>query len=110
MKSPYTYFGGKRKVAGIVWDAIGDVDRYIEPFAGSLAVLLDRPSHHKKKFEVVNDKNGFICNFWRALKAEPDAVAAYADSPKFENDLHARHAWLVAMKDDLVARLEGDPE
>ena len=27
-----------------------------------------------------------------------------------ENDLHARHSWLVAQRESLTARLEGDPE
>ena len=36
MKSPFIYFGGKRKVAPMIWDALGDVDNYIEPFFGSV--------------------------------------------------------------------------
>ena len=38
MKAPFIWFGGKRRVAAEVWSAIGDVDNYVEPFAGSLAV------------------------------------------------------------------------
>jgi len=41
--APFVWFGGKRRVAAQVWDALGDVDNYVEPFAGSLAVLLGRP-------------------------------------------------------------------
>ena len=40
MKAPFVWFGGKRRVAPEVWAALGDVPNYIEPFAGSLAVLL----------------------------------------------------------------------
>jgi site-specific DNA-adenine methylase len=40
MQAPFPWFGGKRKVASEVWAALGDVDNYVEPFAGSLAVLL----------------------------------------------------------------------
>src|SRR5690606_27363744 len=58
----------------------------------------------------VNDKDGFISNFWRAVQADPDAVAHYADWPVIENDLHARHAWLVSQREQLTERLEGDPE
>ena len=60
--------------------------------------------------ETVNDLDGFISNFWRALQADPDTVAVYADWPVNENDLHARHAWLVGQKDSMQARLEGDPD
>lgn len=40
LKSPFVWFGGKRKVAPQVWEALGDVDNYVEPFFGSGAVLL----------------------------------------------------------------------
>lgn len=40
LAAPFPWFGGKRKVAPEVWAALGDPDNYIEPFAGSLAVLL----------------------------------------------------------------------
>ena len=36
-KAPFPWFGGKRRVADKVWAALGDVDQYVEPFAGSLA-------------------------------------------------------------------------
>lgn len=34
----------------------------------------------------------------------------YADWPVSENDLHARHAWLVEQRKTFVPRLEGDPD
>jgi hypothetical protein len=37
-------------------------------------------------------------------------VAHHADWPVNENDLHARHAWLVGQRDSMQARVEGDPE
>lgn len=80
---------------------------YVEPFAGSLAVLLNRP--HTPQIETVNDKDGFIANFWRALAADPEGVAREADWPCNENDLHARHIWLLGQRDTLTAKLEGDP-
>jgi hypothetical protein len=85
------------------------VRNYVEPFAGSLAVLLSRP-HPFDGPETVNDKDGMIANFWRAVGADPDAVARWSDWPVNENDQHARHAWLVGQKDTLTARLEGDPD
>ena len=106
--SPYPYFGGKSKVADEIWRRFGDVSNYIEPFFGSGAVLLARP--HTPDLELVNDVDGYIVNFWRAVQADADTVASYADYPAFESDLHARHAWLVQRKDDLQARLEGDPD
>ena len=95
MKAPFPWFGGKRKVATEVWSALGDVDNYVEPFAGSLAVLLERPTWHKGSTSTVNDADRFVSNFWRALAADPEGVAAHADWPVNEADLEARHLWLV---------------
>src|SRR3989304_10483635 len=68
-KPPFPYFGGKSRVAHIVWERLGDVPNYVEPFAGSLAVLLNRP--HDPRIETVNDKDCYIANFWRALQLDP---------------------------------------
>ena len=95
MDAPMPWFGGKRKVASEVWEMFGDVQNYVEPFFGSGAVLLGRPTSHLGYCETVNDKDFFIANFWRAVKNEPDAVAEYADNPVNEADLSARQIWLV---------------
>jgi hypothetical protein len=106
--APFSYFGGKRDVAALVWERLGPVKNYVEPFCGSAAVLLARPD--TPHIETVNDADGFIANFWRAVQADPEAVAFRADWPVNENDLHARHAWLVGQRDSMQARLEGDPD
>jgi len=53
LKAPFPAFGGKSKVASMVWQYLGDVDNYIEPFANSAAVLLARP--HAPRVETIND-------------------------------------------------------
>jgi hypothetical protein len=108
LRAPFPYFGGKRFVAHLVWDALGDVAHYVEPFFGSGAVLLNRP--HKPNCETVNDMDGLLANFWRAVRSDPDAVAYHAAWPVNEADLHARHLWLVTRRDDITARLMGDPD
>jgi hypothetical protein len=108
LRSPYPYFGGKRKVAPIVWRAFGDVPNYVEPFFGSGAVLLGRPQIGK--IETINDINAHVSNFWRAVRAEPDAVARYADGAVNEADLHARHAWLVAGAPAHRERMLSEPD
>jgi hypothetical protein len=109
LAAPFPYFGGKSRVADAVWERLGSPARYIEPFAGSLAVLLARPRPFSGR-EIVNDKDGLLVNFWRAMVHDADAVAEWADWPPTESDLHARHAWLVGQRDSLTAQLEGDPE
>lgn len=110
LRAPFPYFGGKARAAALVWAALGDVRHYVEPFLGSAAVLLARPEDHAGSLETVNDADGYVANFWRALSAEPDEVAANAWHPVFENDLHARHAWLLEQGDAMGPRLEGDPD
>jgi hypothetical protein len=87
----------------------GDVDNYVEPFFGSGAVLLGRPDDHARKIETINDADGFVANFWRAIADDPKAVAEWADWPVIEADLNARHAWLVGQRAELLERLEGNP-
>jgi DNA adenine methylase len=109
LKAPFPWFGGKRRVTGVVWERFGNVTNYVEPFAGSLAVMLGRPQPFVGT-ETVNDKDGFIANFWRALQHDPEQVTRYADWPVNEVDQNARHAWLVTQRDTLTTRLEGDPD
>ena len=108
VRAPIVYYGGKSRIAPVIWDALGDCKNYVEPFMGSLAVLLARP--HPPGLETVNDADAMICNMYRAIQYDPDAVAHYADWPSQESDLHARHAWLVGQRPHLTAHLEGDPE
>lgn len=107
MKAPFPWFGGKSKVADIVWQEFGEVQNYVEPFAGSLAVLLSRP--HDAKTETVNDIDCYLANFWRALSNDADGVAHWADWPVNEADLSARHQWLVNQS-EFRERMKVDPD
>lgn len=108
LKAPFPWFGGKSKVAHIVWQALGDIEHYVEPFAGSLSVLLGRPT--APRIETVNDLDMWIVNFWRALQHDPAQVAHYANNPVNEADLTARHIWLVNSGRERIARIQGDPD
>lgn len=95
LRAPFPWFGGKSRVAHLVWPAFGaEVNNYVEPFCGSLAMLLGRPGG-PGKIETVNDADRFLANFWRAVRHAPLDVAKHADWPVNEADLHARHLWLV---------------
>lgn len=109
LKCPFPYFGGKSKIAKIVWNRLGDVDNYCEPFCGSAAVLLVRP--HQPRVETINDIDCMVANFWRATQHAPEAVAEHADGPVNEADLHSRHHWLVLSDEAKVFRdrMKKDP-
>ena len=109
IKAPFPWFGGKRKVAPEVWRRFGTVQNYVEPFFGSGAVMLNRPQPFSGN-ETINDFDGFVANFWRSLRLSPDETAEWADQQVNENDLHARHVWLVERRETLRAHLEGDPD
>ena len=109
--APFPYFGGKRRAAPLVWNALGDPGGYVEPFAGSAAVLLARPEFKGRRVETINDADGWLVNAWRAIVLSPDEVAAHAVGPVSEIDYHARLAWLQERRTpELVSWLEGDPE
>jgi hypothetical protein len=107
LKAPFPWFGGKSKVSDIVWERFGDVQNYVEPFFGSGAVLLGRPTD--AGIETVNDLDCMVANFWRALQHDPDAVADAADWPVNEADQHARHLWLCSQA-EFRENMKVDPE
>lgn len=108
-RPPFPYFGGKSPIAAEVWQALGQCYNYAEPFFGSGAVLFLRPGG-AGSIETINDADGFVSNFWRAIKHDSDTVAEHADNPVNECDLHARHIWLVGQRERITDRLCGDPE
>lgn len=108
LQAPFPWFGGKRKVSSEVWRRFGAVENYVEPFFGSGAVLLGRPDPTGN--ETINDLDGYVANFWRSVQMSPDETAQWADNPVNENDLHARHVWLLERRDQLRPSLEGDPD
>jgi len=105
--APFPWFGGKARVASRMWARLGDVDNYVEPFCGSAAVLLAAPT--PPRIVTLNDADGFIANFWRAVAADPNAVARHLDWPVNEIDLFARHVALIRQSGELVRQLEADP-
>jgi len=88
--APFPWFGGKRDVARVIWRRLGDVRVYVEPFCGSLAVLLSRPPAYGRAMETVNDIDADLTNFWRAMVHDVDGVVEAADWPINELDVYAR--------------------
>lgn len=107
LKAPFPYFGGKSLIAETVWQAFGDVCNYVEPFAGSLAVLLARPTPFTGS-ETINDWSCHVVNVWRAIQAAPEALARLCVAPVAEVNTEAQHAWLMRHADALRNAL-GDP-
>lgn len=76
MKSPIQYFGAKQQIAEKLVDLMPDHVGYIEPYAGSLSVLLAKaPS----KIEVVNDLDHRLMTFWRVVRDQPAELLRLAE-------------------------------
>lgn len=69
MKPPFAYYGGKTNIAADIVRLLPAHQHYVEPYAGSLAVLLAKPP---SRMETVNDLDGLIMTFWRVLRDRPD--------------------------------------
>jgi DNA adenine methylase len=65
IRPPMPYYGSKMSIAEQIVAFFPDHLHYVEPFAGSLSVLLaKRPS----RMETVNDLDGDLQTFWRVLR------------------------------------------
>lgn len=98
MKPPFAYYGGKTTLAERIVEVLPEHRHYVEPFAGSLAVLLaKRPA----LMETVNDLDGHLMTFWRVLRDRPDdLMRVCALTP------HAREEHHLAYDLDVTDELE----
>jgi DNA adenine methylase len=86
---PIPYFGGKQMLAARIVQHFPRHGHYVEPFAGSLAVLLAKPP---SAMETVNDLDGDLVTFWRVLRDRPDElIRAVALTPHARGELELSH-------------------
>jgi DNA adenine methylase len=87
LTQPLKWWGGKHYLAKQIIDLMPPHLHYVEPYAGGLAVLLEKDPFDPSKFwgekgyeqgisEVVNDIHRELTNFWRILQRE-DTFAAF---------------------------------
>ncbi len=113
LQAPFPYFGGKRQIADKIWELLGDVEHYLEPFCGSCAVLLKRPNGLNlpdNYAETINDKDFLIANIWRAIKYAPDETAKYADDIVCHIDMYAKNKYIYDNSGKLKKLLANNPE
>lgn len=79
MKPPFSYYGGKQRMASKIVPLIPKHTVYVEPFCGSATILFAKPwphvtnvSHYR---EVINDTNKNVVNFFRQLRDNGDELA-----------------------------------
>lgn len=72
-QSPLRYPGSKWTLAPLIAALLPYRRVYLEPFAGSAAVLFHRRA---SDLEILNDADHKIVNFWRVLRSRPHELAA----------------------------------
>lgn len=65
IKALAPWFGGKRNLAPVIIEELGDHRSYWEPFCGSMAVLLAKPP---ATMETVNDLHGDLINMAKVIQ------------------------------------------
>lgn len=97
VKAPLTYFGAKALLAPRMVELFPPHEHYVEPFCGSLAVLLAKePSAH----ETVNDLDQDLMTFWRTLRdREDDLVRACMLTPHSRAEHAATYEPMDALDD-----------
>ena len=91
--SAFNYAGAKIRKLDWLLPLLPECEHYVEPFAGSLSVLLNRP---RSAAETVNDINANVTNFFRVLRDRPDELmtALYLtpySRDEYERSWHALH-------------------
>lgn len=85
VKPPLPYFGGKQTIAPAVVALMPEHAIYVEPYAGSLAVLLAKP---RVKREIVNDLDCDLVTFWKVLRERPDELAYVCEMTPHSREEH----------------------
>lgn len=107
MRTPLTYYGGKQRLASQIVPLFPAHKVYFEPFAGGAAIFFAKPRAER---ETLNDVDGRVMRFWRALRERPEELARavamtpysraewrscrYEDEPA-EDDVEAARRYIV---------------
>lgn len=98
MKPPFAYYGGKTRFAPWIASLLPTHQVYVEPFAGSAAVLFAKsPATH----EILNDLDGNVVNFYRQLREHPEALELACRLTPYSRDEYLAADFDEAGIDDL---------
>lgn len=87
LKTPISYYGGKQSMLQYILPLIPPHSVYCEPFAGGAAVFWAK---EPVKSECLNDKNGFVTNFYVQLKTNFDALKRAVEATPYSRDIYKR--------------------
>lgn len=99
---PFSYFGGKTRLAASIVGHFPPHEHYVEPYGGSLSVLLAKP---RSRMETVNDLDRSLMTFWRVLRDRPQDLAwACALTPHSRAELAESRTSLTGLNELEIAR------
>ena len=82
LRTPIAYYGGKQQLAARIASLLPEHEGYVEPFCGGAAVFWAKPPG---KWEVLNDTNRELLNFYEQAKNNFSALEA-----EVRKSLHSR--------------------
>lgn len=83
MNTVLKYPGSKWKIAKWIIEHIPNHHSYVEPFAGSLAVLFNK---EPSAIETVNDLDYNVCNLFNCIKLDSEKLARYVAMTPYARD------------------------
>jgi len=84
----FGYPGAKTQMADWILRHLKDHRTYVEPFAGSAAVLANK---NPSTTEVLNDRNGDIVHFFETLRDRADELVAWLRDTPHSRELYERY-------------------
>lgn len=88
MRTVLKYPGAKNRIANWICGYMPKHNVYVEPYAGSLAVLFNKERCH---IETVNDLHNEVVNYFRVLRDNGEELRNLTGSRKTEKE--AEDAW-----------------
>lgn len=86
-RPPVRYYGGKWRIASWIMQYFPPHIAYVEPFCGAANILFQKlPS----KFEVINDLNAEVVNFFDVLRSRPEDLIRALQLTPFSREEHRR--------------------
>lgn len=83
MKAIMKYPGAKNRLAKWICSYIPEHGVYVEPYFGSGAIFFNKMP---ARIETINDLNGDVVNYFRALREKPEELARLLSLTPFARD------------------------
>lgn len=86
-RPPVRYYGGKWRLASWIIQYFPPHITFVEPFCGAASILFRK---EPSKFEVINDLNGEVVNFFDVLRSRPEDLIRAIQLTPFSREEHKR--------------------